>query len=138
MLLAGPVGSLPSERQITLYPPSNHSQVSEAVYLPPGPIGPGFSSPSTLHLPTKNPSFLCSGPGAGAPWAAATAAPVVHSTVSTARALKTRVIVSSCDGWTPPEAPLMCVLSGTRQSPRFRQQRPHPVHQELRVERLRE
>ena len=52
-LLLGPIGVEPSERQITAKPPSNHSQVSVEVILPPGPIGLAFSSPSVVHLPTK-------------------------------------------------------------------------------------
>src|SRR5262245_10523448 len=57
--------------------PSNHSQRSLPVILPPGPNGPGFMSPSLVHLPTQAPSFSCSGPGfgaAGGAWASATPA----------------------------------------------------------------
>ena len=62
-LLLGPIGVFPSDRQMTAYFPSNHVQLSDEVILPPGPIGPGFISPSTVHLPTKYPSRACSGPG---------------------------------------------------------------------------
>src|ERR671919_1248550 len=62
----GPMGDVPSEWQMTENPPSNHWQSSVVVSFPPGPMGLGFISPSLVHLPTKNPSFLCSGPGLGA------------------------------------------------------------------------
>src|SRR3989304_2931568 len=61
----GPIGPFPSERQSTAKPPSNHSQMSTVVIFPPGMKGFGFMSPSVVHLPTKYPSFLCSGPGFG-------------------------------------------------------------------------
>src|SRR2546425_4030047 len=61
----GPIGPFPSERQTTAKPPSNHSQMSRLVIFPPGMKGPGFISASAFHLPTKYPSFLCSGPGFG-------------------------------------------------------------------------
>src|SRR6266852_1811224 len=61
----GPIGPFPSERQSTANPPSNHSQVSLVAIFPPGMKGFGFVSPSVDHLPTKYPSFLCSGPGFG-------------------------------------------------------------------------
>src|SRR3989338_367445 len=72
----GPIGPFPSERQSTAKPPSNHSQVSWFVIFPPGMKGFGFMSPSVVHLPTKYPSFLCSGPGFGfSPGACASASP---------------------------------------------------------------
>src|SRR5262245_60302969 len=66
MFFIAPIGPFPSERQITENLPSNHSQVSFPVILPPGPKGPGFISPSLVQLPTKNASFCASGPGFGA------------------------------------------------------------------------
>src|SRR2546422_2136876 len=65
--LSSPIGPFPSEWHTRLKPPANHSQVSVARYLPPGPNGLGFSSASEVHLPTKYASFLCSGPGCGGP-----------------------------------------------------------------------
>src|SRR6267378_6323163 len=65
--LSSPIGPFPSEWHTRLKPPANHSQVSVARYLPPGPYGLGFSSASEVHLPTKYASFLCSGPGCGGP-----------------------------------------------------------------------
>src|SRR5262249_38109240 len=56
-------GEVPSLRQITLNFPSNHWQSSVLEILPPGPIGPGLTSPSAFHLPTKYASRACSGPG---------------------------------------------------------------------------
>src|SRR5206468_11733232 len=54
-----------------------HSQVSWFVSFPPGMKGFGFVSASAVHLPTKYPSFLCSGPGFGfSPGACASASPV--------------------------------------------------------------
>ena len=53
MLLLGPLGPCPSDRQITVNRPSNHSQLSVAVTFPPGPIGLGLTSPSAFHRPTK-------------------------------------------------------------------------------------
>ncbi len=53
MLLLGPQGPVPSDRQTTLKRPSNQSQVSVPVILPPGPIGLGFISPSVFPFPTK-------------------------------------------------------------------------------------
>src|SRR6476661_8227597 len=58
---------------MTLKCPSNHSQTSVVVILPPGPIGPGFISPVPVHLPTKKPSRSFSGPGLGAGGACAAA-----------------------------------------------------------------
>src|SRR5919204_5756216 len=74
MLLLGPIGVLPSEWQTTAKPPSNHAQSSVEEIFPPAPMGLGFISPSVVHLPTKYPRRLCSGPGVcgGGVWAAAT------------------------------------------------------------------
>src|SRR5437867_6203507 len=41
--------------------------------------GLGFRSPSAVHLPTKNPSFLFSGPGAGFPAGASESAGTIDS-----------------------------------------------------------
>ena len=41
------------DRQMTLNRPSNHSQLSVDVILPPAPIGPGLISPSAFQRPTK-------------------------------------------------------------------------------------
>ena len=53
--------------------PSNHSQVSVAVILPPGPIGPGLNSPSVCQVPTKYPRRACPGTGRGAAGCSASA-----------------------------------------------------------------
>src|SRR5688572_10172928 len=98
MLLLGPVGIFPSDRQITLKRPSNHSQVSVAVNFPPGPIGPGFNSPSAFHLPTKYPSRACSGPGLCAwdAWAAADCKPVNDTNTHAASTLNSLFMRPSC------------------------------------------
>src|SRR5688572_14810949 len=44
-------------------PPSNMRQVSVPLMVPPGPIGPGRTFPSSFQLPTKRARFLCSTPG---------------------------------------------------------------------------
>src|SRR6478672_1987190 len=46
-------------------PPGIHSTRSVPVNFPPGPIGPGFTSPVNFQLPVKYARFLCSGPGLG-------------------------------------------------------------------------
>src|SRR5688500_10364162 len=93
IFLVGPIGVVPSERQITLNRPSNHSQVSEDLIFPPGPIGPGFISPSEVHLPTKYPSRPCSGPGLGA-CAAANCRPAADTTVNATSSLNGLFMVS--------------------------------------------
>src|SRR6202043_470210 len=40
-------------------PPSINSHFSFSVVLPPGPIGLGFMSPSSVHAPANMSSFLC-------------------------------------------------------------------------------
>src|SRR6266436_6523899 len=47
------------------YPPSIHSHFWLSVIFPPGPIGPGLTSPSSVHAPASTSSFLTSGPGLG-------------------------------------------------------------------------
>ena len=77
MLLPGPQGDCPWPWQTTVNFPSNHSHFSVDVILPPGPISPGFISPSMAQVPTKYPSRWCSGPGFGAAgsWALAKETP---------------------------------------------------------------
>src|SRR3954462_13377921 len=91
--LLGPAGDLPAERQITANPPEYHSHVSLDVMAPPGPIGPGFISPSTVHFPTKYPRRFCSGPGfAAAPGACAAARPCHPATTMTPSAISRTVL----------------------------------------------
>src|SRR5688572_12637769 len=56
---------------------------SVPVIFPPGPIGPGFISPSKVQLPTNAPSFWCSGPGLGISGFWATRTPVEIETTAT-------------------------------------------------------
>src|SRR5580700_1651869 len=71
---------LKSVRQTRKKPPSIHSHFSSSVIFPPGPIGLGLTSPSTVHEPVSTSNFLCSGPGLGGPSCAnATAATTSHA-----------------------------------------------------------
>src|SRR6266850_5253872 len=65
MPLAGPIGVFPSVSQTTVNCPSNQAHLLVEVIFPPGPIAPGFISPSVVQLPTKYLSRWCSGPGLG-------------------------------------------------------------------------
>src|SRR3972149_4523118 len=75
-------------------PPANHSHVSVQVIFPPGPIGPGFISPEPFHLPTNNPSRLCSGPGLGGPAGACAIASAPPSNTTTTNAARNFVWVT--------------------------------------------
>src|SRR4026208_1888798 len=65
MACMSPVGPRPWGRHTRWKPPANHSQVDDPDTLPPGPIGPGFISPSLRQRPAKKLRFCCSGPGLG-------------------------------------------------------------------------
>src|SRR4029077_17622063 len=59
------MGPLNSEWPCRKYPPSIQSLCSVPVHLPPGPIGPGFMSPSMVQVPANASSFFNSGAGFG-------------------------------------------------------------------------
>src|SRR6478672_6091958 len=60
-----PMGLDPCVCDTRKKPPGIHSMCSVPVNFPPGPMGPGFTSPVNFQLPAKYARFLCSGPGLG-------------------------------------------------------------------------
>src|SRR5579863_1048950 len=71
---------LKSAWQIRKNAPSIHSHFWISVIFPPGPMGPGFISPSRVQEPARTSSFFSSGPGLGISICAnAAAARTVHT-----------------------------------------------------------
>ena len=60
-----PIDLLKSVWQTRKNRPSIHSHFSFSVIFPPGPIGPAFMSPSSVHEPANMSSFFSSAPGFG-------------------------------------------------------------------------
>src|SRR5882757_5022414 len=86
MPLLGPIGDFPSVSHTTVYPPSNQAHLLVPLNLPPGPIAPGFISPSVLQFPTKYFRRWASGPGLGAlgSWAGVNCEPNSDTAAQTA------------------------------------------------------
>src|SRR5580700_7009705 len=59
--------------------PSIHSHFWISVIFPPGPMAPGFISPSRVQEPVRTSSFFSSGPGLGISCASAATATIVHT-----------------------------------------------------------
>src|SRR5579863_5885054 len=80
MPLPSPMELLKSAWHTRKKAPSIHSHFWFSVIFPPGPMGPGFISPSKVQEPARTSSFFSSGPGLGISICAnAAAARTVHT-----------------------------------------------------------